>query len=209
MVVPCPSLDSLITRLRASIRVAAPRLDAICREVATDLAPVLRNPAWLPAAYTVPDPSGYRRELLHEEEDGAFSIGCFVWGAGQATPIHDHRCWGVAGVLVGALREESFVRDAAGALAKTGADVILRAGDTSDITPAGDEMGSGGAPKPGDIHRVGAATDAVSISIHVYGARFANVCRTRYAVPVVTPPSGWREGRHPAAVFAEPWRPYF
>jgi predicted metal-dependent enzyme (double-stranded beta helix superfamily) len=197
MAVPCPSLDDLITRLRASIRVAAPRLDAICREVATDLAPLLRNPAWLPAAFTVPDPSGYRRELLHEEEDGAFSIGCFVWGAGQATPIHDHRCWGVAGVLVGTLREESFVLNAAGALEKTGADAILRAGDTSDITPT-----------PGDIHRVGAATDDVSISIHVYGERFANVCRTRYAAPVVTPP-GWYEGRRPAAFFPESWRPYF
>ncbi len=215
MIAPCPSLTSLIARLRASVRVAAPQPDAICRDAAASLAPCLRDPSWLPAELAIPAPSTYRRELLHEEDDGAFSVGCFVWGAGQATPIHDHRCWGVAGVLVGALREESFQRNEAGALEKTGRDATLHAGDIGFIDPALDHkprLGAGrlGASGASDIHRVGAATDTVSISLHVYGGRLAEVCRTRYADPVAAPPPGWREGDdHRVAAFPERWRPYF
>ena len=199
MIAPCPTLEALITRLRSCVRTPEPPPGALCRDVAASLAPALRDPTWLPADLTIPDPSSYRRERLHEEDDGAFSIGCFVWGAGQATPIHDHRSWGVAGVLVGTLREESFVRGASGKLEKLGPDAILRAGEIGAVDPG-----------LGDIHRIGAATGEVSISIHVYGSRLAEICRTRYPEPVVIPPPGWHDGAdRSAAVVPEPWRPYF
>jgi predicted metal-dependent enzyme (double-stranded beta helix superfamily) len=211
---PCPSvtcltLDDLVARLRASVRSSERRSDKICRDAAASLAPSLQDPTWLPAALMIADPRGYRRELLHEEDDGAFSIGCFVWAPGQATPIHDHRCWGVAGVLVGALREESFVSDLRGVLEKTGPDAILRAGDIGAVEPAPGDAGGLAAPALGDIHRVGAATDGVSVSIHVYGTRFAEVCGTRYAAPVVASPPGWRYGARRMSAVAERWRPYF
>jgi predicted metal-dependent enzyme (double-stranded beta helix superfamily) len=40
----------------------------------------------------------------------------FVWAPGQGTPIHDHRVWGLVGVLRGAETSERFVRQGDGSL---------------------------------------------------------------------------------------------
>ena len=57
---------------------------------------------WLPAAFAVPDAERYRQYLLHADPAGRFSVVSFVWGPLQATPAHDHRVWGLVGVLRGA-----------------------------------------------------------------------------------------------------------
>jgi len=140
---------------------------ALCREIALLLPDFLARAHRLPDALRQPDPTGYRRSLLHEAADGRFSIGCFVWSPGQRTPIHDHTGWGVIGVAAGALRETSY---------------RLEAGRP---VPEGSKRLPQGAcawclPEEGDIHQVGADGDESALSIHVYGARFADVCRNRY-----------------------------
>ena len=45
---------------------------------------------WLPPAFAVPDPARYRQYLLHCDPLERFSVVSFVWGPGQATPVHDH-----------------------------------------------------------------------------------------------------------------------
>lgn len=115
-----------------------------------------------------PSPQGYRRQLLHQDPAGRFSIGCFVWGAGQHTPIHDHRSWGVIGVAAGALRAEGYDLDDTGHL-RLRDTVRLEAGQTTWVHPA-----------HGDIHRISGATAGTSISIHVYGCSFDTVCREQY-----------------------------
>lgn len=115
-----------------------------------------------------PMPRGYRREVLHDEPGGRFSIGCFVWGPGQQTPIHDHNAWGVIAVAQGALLSETFVLDQ-GIPSRTGI-ARLQAGETAWVHPA-----------TGDIHRIGAGLPQVCVSVHVYGCSFDTVCRNRYA----------------------------
>ncbi len=125
---------------------------------------------WLPDAYAEPDPARYRQYLLHCDSRERFSVASFVWGPGQATPVHDHRVWGLVGVLRGAERSEAFVRQADGTLAPAGAPELLRQGAVSTISP-----------HIGDIHRVtNAFDDRVSISIHVYGANIGAVERVTY-----------------------------
>jgi predicted metal-dependent enzyme (double-stranded beta helix superfamily) len=94
----------------------------------------------------------------------------FVWGPGQATPVHDHRVWGLVGVLRGSELNESFSRDAAGTLVTDGAAVVLRAGAVAPLSP-----------RIGDVHRVSnAERDRASVSIHVYGANIGAVERATY-----------------------------
>jgi predicted metal-dependent enzyme (double-stranded beta helix superfamily) len=125
---------------------------------------------WLPDAYAAPDPARYRQYPLYRDPAGRFSIVSFVWGPGQATPVHDHRVWGLVGVLRGAELVESFVRDAEGALRRTGPANVLDAGEVEAVSPT-----------IGDIHRVANAYDhRVSISIHVYGADIGTVERATY-----------------------------
>jgi len=126
---------------------------------------------WLAPELRVPNPDRYRREALFQTADGSLSIGCFVWGPGQKTPIHDHRGWGLIGVAVGSLEETGFVRTDSGAL-RTGATRILEQGQIGWCR-AGD----------GGIHRVGSVGRSTAISIHAYGAAFDQVCGTSFDLP--------------------------
>ena len=125
---------------------------------------------WLPDAYAQPDPARYTQYLLHCDSRERFSVVSFVWGPGQSTPVHDHRVWGLVGVLRGAELVEGFNRDAEGALRSNGGPELLPAGKVDAFEPS-----------LGDIHRVANAHgDRVSISIHVYGANIGAVERATY-----------------------------
>lgn len=126
---------------------------------------------WLPPAYARPSAERYQQYLLHCDSRERFSVVSFVWGPGQSTPIHDHRVWGLVGVLRGSERVEPFERDGAGRLRHRGEAEILKAGSVDSFSP-----------RTGDIHRVSnALADQVSISIHVYGANIGAVERATYA----------------------------
>ncbi len=125
---------------------------------------------WLPDAYAEAGPDRYRQYLLHCDSRQRFSVVSFVWGPGQATPIHDHTVWGLVGVLRGAEQVESFRRNGRNGLVVDGAPAILKAGEVDAVSP-----------RIGDIHRVSNGADGVSVSIHVYGANIGVVRRATYA----------------------------
>lgn len=145
--------------------------DAVCcAVVAKRLRRALRAD-WLPPEARRSADDTYQRHLLYEDEAGRFSVGSFVWKPGQATPVHDHTGWGVVGVVDGELVSENFATDPEGRLAQTSV-VALKPGATTWLFPAA-----------GDIHRiVNPSTRNTAISIHVYGAPFAAVCRNRYGL---------------------------
>lgn len=154
-----------VAELIASIRDEAALLDRGSHL----LAALLAHDDWLPDAYAEPDPARYRQYLLHCDSQERFSIASFVWAPGQATPIHDHRVWGLVGVLRGAERNQAFERRDDGTIVPTGAPELLRAGEVAVLSPA-----------TNDIHRVANALDQVSVSIHVYGANIGAVERATY-----------------------------
>jgi len=123
---------------------------------------------WLPAQFAEPHPERYRQYLLHCDPRERFSVLSFVWGPGQATPLHDHTVWGMVGVMRGAERCEEFSAGEGG-LACSHVH-RLAAGEVDLVSPA-----------IGDIHRVSnALVDGVSVSIHVYGANIGKVARHVY-----------------------------
>ncbi|MPS68906.1 MAG: cysteine dioxygenase [Novosphingobium sp.] len=125
---------------------------------------------WLPEEFARPNPERYQQYLLHCDSAERFSVVSFVWGPGQATPIHDHRVWGLVGVLRGAENMQNFRRRPDGSLVQQGETGQLREGEVEAIDP-----------QVGDIHRVANAfADRISISIHVYGANIGAVERATY-----------------------------
>ena len=123
---------------------------------------------------TEPHPEYYRQYLLYADPSDRFSVVSFVWGPRQRTPIHDHTVWGVIGMLRGAERSQRY------RIAVDGTPVV--SGPETELAPGGIEFVS---PKIGDVHRVrNALDDAVSISIHAYGANIGKVRRH------VFPPEG-------------------
>ena len=124
---------------------------------------------WLPDAYAVPHPDRYQQFLLHCDPLERFSVVSFVWGPGQQTPVHDHRVWGLIGVLRGGEIETRYVGDATGRLVP-GPEEALHPGDVAKLSP-----------EAGDLHRVANAfADRVSVSIHVYGGNIGAVRRATY-----------------------------
>jgi predicted metal-dependent enzyme (double-stranded beta helix superfamily) len=125
---------------------------------------------WLPEDYARPDPERYQQYLLHADSRQRFSIVSFVWGPGQTTPIHDHRVWGLIGMLRGSEFSQGYTRSSEGDLTADGARIQLQPGQVEAVSP-----------KVGDIHQVSNAfDDQVSISIHVYGANIGAVRRAVY-----------------------------
>lgn len=134
------------------------------------LARLVSRDNWLPEAFARPHRDRYQQYLLHCDSRERFSVVSFVWGPGQGTPIHDHRVWGLVGMLRGSERAERFLRNPDGSLRPHGDAEILRPGDVEAVSP-----------RIGDIHRVSnAEPDSPSISIHVYGANIGAVERATY-----------------------------
>lgn len=135
------------------------------------LAGLVAHDDWLPEELAQPDPHRYQQYLLHCDSRQRFSVVSFVWGPGQRTPVHDHRVWGLIGMLRGAEDAQGFVRNAQGELTPHEAPVRLTPGQVEAVSP-----------RIGDIHQVSNAfTDQVSISIHVYGGNIGAVSRAVYA----------------------------
>lgn len=163
-------------RLRAFIGALAELIDSTPREGdllhrgGKLLAQLVSHDDWLPEDFARPDPKRYQQYLLHADSRQRFSIVSFVWGPGQRTPIHDHRVWGLIGMLRGSEYSQGFARHSDGSLRADGQRIQLLPGQVEAVSP-----------KIGDIHQVSNAfDDQVSISIHVYGANIGAVRRAVY-----------------------------
>lgn len=144
---------------------------AILQSGAALLTRLIARDDWLPDAFARPNPDRYQQYLLHCDSRERFSVVSFVWGPGQSTPIHDHKVWGLVGVLRGVEKVERFRRLPTGGLINEGEDYL------------GEGQVDAVSPRIGDIHRVtNGRTDAPSVSIHVYGANIGAVDRATYAL---------------------------
>jgi predicted metal-dependent enzyme (double-stranded beta helix superfamily) len=166
-----------IARLRGFVTSLAELVDAtgdeadILQSGAKLLAGLVAHDDWLPDAFALPHPDRYQQYLLHCDSRERFSVVSFVWGPGQGTPIHDHRVWGLIGMLRGRESAQRYDRAADGALRARNTIETLEPGEVEAVSP-----------RVGDIHRVwNAHADAPSISIHVYGGNIGAVERATYA----------------------------
>lgn len=147
-------------------------------QAAPRLAELVRQDDWLAEEYAAPHPQHYQQYLLHMDAEQRFSIVSFVWGPGQITPIHDHRVWGLIGVLRGAEINQRYVLDAQGTPRAAGDAERLTVGQVAKLSE-----------QDGDIHQVrNAFSDRVSISIHVYGGNIGAVRRAVYSESGVVKP---------------------
>ena len=163
-------LRDFVRAVTQAVAVETPE-PALLATVRGHLATLVARDDWLPDALAQPHPQFYRQYLLHADVLERFSVVSFVWGPGQQTPVHDHTVWGLIGMLRGRETSQSFGFDAGGAFGPQGDATLLQPGQVEAVSPT-----------LGDIHQVcNGVADAVSISIHVYGANIGAVQRWVYA----------------------------
>ncbi len=133
---------------------------AIASRAGMLLRPALADASLLEARHREPADDRYRQHLVHVHPSGRYSIVALVWKPGQATPIHDHRCWCVVGVWQGIERETTYDLhgDPAAPYLLPRGEAVSQAGDVSVLVPPEE-----------DIHRVENWGTSLAISVHVYG----------------------------------------
>jgi predicted metal-dependent enzyme (double-stranded beta helix superfamily) len=86
-----------------------------------------------------------------------------VWLPGQGTPVHDHGCWGVMGVVDGQLEVINYERMDDGTVP----------GYAEIRESSGIETSTGGVsyilPPYAEIHRVWNRSDRPTLTVHIYG----------------------------------------
>jgi predicted metal-dependent enzyme (double-stranded beta helix superfamily) len=138
---------------------------AILADISPALAELVARDDFLPEAYTKPHPQYYQQYLLYADPEEKLSIVSFVWGPGQKTPVHNHRTWGLVGILRGAELSTDYTEQ----------DGKLTPGPTERLEPGRVVSVS---PRIGDVHQIANAfDDQVSISIHVYGGNIGRIKR--------------------------------
>jgi 3-mercaptopropionate dioxygenase len=129
-------------------------------------ADLLRDDEWLPDEFTHPVQQsgmggGIGSYLLYRKGDHSLSLSALVVPAGAQTPVHDHLAWGLVGLYRGEQFEEVFDWENRG---QDGEHARLRLVDRRHLR-RGEfyEL----LPPAGDIHRVVAANEQPSVSIHL------------------------------------------
>jgi predicted metal-dependent enzyme (double-stranded beta helix superfamily) len=134
-------------------------VDGIVDEVAVLTRKLLREWAITDARYLAKQPGcRYGSYLLYRAADYSFVVVIDTFDQGQTTQIHNHRTWGVVGLIDGAERNELYY-------APPGLDGPPRF-DSEHVTRAGEVV----TMLETAMHRLATDQGAYSKSFHVYGA---------------------------------------
>ncbi|MDR6391827.1 cysteine dioxygenase [Paraburkholderia phenoliruptrix] len=106
----------------------------------------------------------YRRHLLAADRQGRYAIAALVWLPGQASPVHAHHTWCGYAVLDGTLSETVFEWNDPEKCASAARTQARERGAVSFVRSG-----------RGSIHRLGNASDAPAVSLHVYGVPGAQI----------------------------------
>jgi 3-mercaptopropionate dioxygenase len=173
---PLPNnLKAFISEVEQVVATSEERRDTIAR-LQPSFAALLADPTWLHADFRQPVAGKFVQYAIYRAEDASLSVMAMVVPPSVATPVHDHRAWGLVGVYQGRQRERVYRRIDDGsrpdfADLQQVAENILSPGDITTLLPP-----------EGDIHMIETISADPSISIHVLGNDIGCEHRHRYDV---------------------------
>lgn len=167
------SITNLVADLR---RICADFEDG--REIISRLRPLAQRAAlskesWLEKRFYEADPDqGFGVHLLHEEPDHTLAIFAVSWLPNRGTPPHDHGTWAVVAGVDGPEKNVFWER----------VDDRRRPG-FAELKKIGEkvfDVGEVVAMPRGAIHTVWNETDAVTLSLHIYGRHINHTARSQF-----------------------------
>ena len=170
------SLDEFVSDMESLLE-DQPDQQKIFGRGSSHLSRLIGNPDSIPAEYRVPVGKGSRANhgsyLLYHGESGLL-VTAVVWGPGDHASPHDHRTWGMIGVMDNALKETRFRR----VDDRTKEDFARLEQDRSALVKPGEI--SLLIPEVDEIHQMDNFTDRPTVEIHVYGKDLRGLDRVRY-----------------------------
>jgi 3-mercaptopropionate dioxygenase len=168
-------LDQFVADMTALLG-THPEQAVLFDRAASYLERLIGNPHAIPEAFRRPVGTGKRANhgsYALYRGDGLF-VSSVVWGPGDRVGPHDHRTWGLIGVMDNAIQETRYRRvddrDKDGfARLEQDRSVFVKPGEVSLLVPDVDE-----------IHRMDNDTDRPTVEIHVYGKDLVDLPRFRY-----------------------------
>ncbi len=173
---PLPhNLKTFIAEIEQVVATTEDRRDTTDR-LLPSFAALLTDTTWLHTDFRQPVAGKFVQYAIYRAEDASLSIMAMVVPPGVATPVHDHRAWGLVGVYQGRQREKVYRRLDDGSRPEFAdlqevAENILAPGDITTLLPP-----------EGDIHMIETISSEPSISIHVLGNDIGCEHRHRYDV---------------------------
>jgi predicted metal-dependent enzyme (double-stranded beta helix superfamily)/catechol 2,3-dioxygenase-like lactoylglutathione lyase family enzyme len=173
---PLPNkLKTFIAEIGQVLATTEDRRETIAR-LLPSFAALLSDSTWLHAEFRQPVAGKFVQYAIYRAEDASLSLMAMVVPPGVATPVHDHRAWGLVGVYQGRQREKVYRRIDDGSRPEFAdlqevAENILAPGDVTTLLPP-----------EGDIHMIETISAGPSISIHVLGNDIGCEHRHRYDV---------------------------
>jgi 3-mercaptopropionate dioxygenase len=137
---------------------------------------LVRNPQAIPEEFQRPSGQGARANhgsYALYRGPGLY-VSAVVWGPGDYVGPHDHKTWGMIGVMGNAIQETRYRRvddrDRENfAVLETDRTMLVKPGDVSLLIPDVDE-----------IHRMDNFSDRATTEIHVYGQDLHGLQRCRF-----------------------------
>jgi 3-mercaptopropionate dioxygenase len=173
---PLPNnLKAFIAEVEQVVATTEDRRETIAR-LTPSFATLLADQTWLHADFRQPVAGKFVQYAIYRADDASLSVMAMVVPPGVATPVHDHRAWGLVGVYQGRQREKVYRRLDDGSHPEFAdlqqvAENILTPGEITTLVPP-----------EGDIHMIETISDEASISVHVLGNDIGCEHRHRYDV---------------------------
>ena len=148
------------------------------REIVVAVRPLARRVAlskkcWLEERlYQANAGQGFGVHLLHEKPDHTLAIFAVSWLPHRGTPPHDHGTWAVVVGVDGPEKNQFFERTDDGS--RPGYAGLKKVGEK--VCREGDVL----AMHRGVIHSVWNETDAVTVSLHIYGKHINYTGRSQF-----------------------------
>lgn len=173
------SIKNLVSDLRHLVSGVTGERDILSKVRPLANRAALSRDLWLERRFYRADPDqGFGVHLLHEESDHSLAVFAVSWLPKRGAPPHDHGTWAVIAGVDGPEKNEFFERS--DNRSRPGYAELKKVGEK--VFGAGDVL----AMPTGQIHSVWNETDAITVSLHIYGKNVQHTGRSQFNIEART-----------------------
>jgi len=169
------SIPNLVADLRRTVLGTADERDILSRVRPLAQRAALARDSWFEKRFYAANPEqGFGVYLLHEEPDHTLAVFAVSWLPHRGAPPHNHGTWAIVAGVEGPEKNEFFERK----------DDRKRRG-YAELKKIGEKVFGVGevlAMRTGDIHSIWNESEAISVSLHIYGKNIQHTGRSQFDV---------------------------